>query len=82
MNEFLKKAFDLYGPLTFDEAWDVTKHEERAFDKATIAIFCLCGTILRLGYLTIKAIIEWLLEMISAVKVVIMAFRSETEEES
>lgn len=80
MSEFLKKAFDLYGPLTFDEAWDITKHEERAFDKATVAIFCLCGTILRAGYLIIKALIEWVLEMISAVKVVIMAFKTDKEE--
>lgn len=80
MNKFLEKVFDLYGPLSFDEAWDITKHEERAFDKATVAIFCLCGTTLRVGYLVIKAIIEWILEMISAVKVVIMAFKTDKEE--
>lgn len=80
MNEFLKKAFDLEKPLTFDEAWDITKHEDHAFEKFAVAIFTICMVILRAGYLILKAVIEWALEFISAIKIFIMAFKTDKEE--
>lgn len=80
MSDFLKKAFDLEAPLTFEEAWDITRHEDHAFEKAAIAIFVLSITILRIGYLALKTVIEWVLELISAFKVVIMAFKTAEKE--
>lgn len=80
MSDFLKKAFDLEAPLTFEEAWDITKHEDHAFEKAAIAIFVLSITILRIGYLALKTVIEWVLELISAFKVIIMAFKTAEKE--
>ena len=86
MNDFLKKVFDLEGPETFDEIRMFYGDYKDQHWWELFGELCLITLLLgvRLGYLIIKAIVEWIIDVVSLTKMVIVAFepKRKTKEES
>ena len=79
MREFLEKHFTLTGPLYWSEAKDITDGDS-PLEKIGVIIFLIGAMPIRLLYLLVRSLIEWVCDIISVIMIIIMAFTPNTRE--